>query len=218
MVDALLFDLDGTLLDTAPDMGAAANAVLADHGHAPLTHAQIQANTSYGARGLLKAGFGDDLVNHDPQQLRQAFLDYYAKDICIGTAYYPEIETVLTTLHEQAIPWGIMTNKPGFLTELLLPYFPLLRRANIICCGDTLPFAKPHPEPLLHCAKIMAVEPDKIAYIGDIEGDMIAAKNASMQGIIAGWGYVGDPAMLTNWPARKTLTTPAQILGLVTTS
>ncbi|WP_413111397.1 HAD family hydrolase [Thaumasiovibrio sp. DFM-14] len=215
MASALLFDLDGTLLDTAEDMAKAANKVLAQHGFEALSQEQIYANTSFGARGLLSAGFGKHYAEHDAQQLRKQFLLHYAENINSHTRYYPEIENVLNTLCATATPWGIMTNKPGFLTELLLPFFPLLEQANIIVCGDTLPLAKPHPEPLLYCAERIDKPPHEITYVGDVEGDMTAASAAGMSGAIASWGYIGADVKPTSWPHHHLLQTPADILSLL---
>ncbi len=129
--EAVLFDLDGTLLDTAADMAAAANHVLSSHGFPSLTERQIQDNTSYGATGLLKTGFGRHIAQMDAQALRHQFLDYYANHICLGTSLYNNVDDMLAGLDERHILWGIVTNKPTFLTELLLPHFPLLLQTRV---------------------------------------------------------------------------------------
>ncbi|WP_299018265.1 HAD family hydrolase [uncultured Photobacterium sp.] len=211
-IRAVLFDLDGTLLDTAPDMADAANKVLADHGHDPLTYEQIQANTSYGAKGLLTAGFGKIPAHLDHKYLRQQFLDYYQQNICDGTSIYRGITTLLKYLEIQEVPWGIMTNKPGFLTELLLPFFPALMKAQTVVCGDTLTVAKPHPEPLLYASELLGVPHTDCAYIGDIEKDMIAARAASMHGYVAGWGYIGEHHSPRTWQSSGILPTPESLI------
>ncbi len=215
MVSALLFDLDGTLLDTANDLAAAANKVLAHYGYPPLLQHQIQAFTSYGAKGLLSAGFGDDFHQLDPLLLREQFLRHYADRICDHTDYYEGVENVLVTMNNNDIPWGIMTNKPAFLTEMLLPFFPLLQSAHVIVSGDTLEKAKPHPDPLIYCASKMKQLPNEMAYIGDIEGDMIAARDAGMKGVIAGWGYIGTQHTPENWPSWRHFNHPNQLLSLL---
>ncbi|GHA55973.1 HAD family hydrolase [Photobacterium aphoticum] len=209
---AVLFDLDGTLLDTAPDMAKAANRVLADYNLPPLTAAHIQANTSYGAKGLLTAGFGTHPLPSDMTMLRQRFLDYYEQNICEHTALYPGIAALLDHLDATQIPWGIMTNKPGFLTDMLLPYFPHLMRAHAIVCGDTLPLAKPHPEPLWYSCECMGVNAAQCAYIGDIEKDMIAASAANMAGYVAGWGYIGEADRPDKWDAHGILRHPSELI------
>ena len=214
-IRAVLFDLDGTLLDTAPDMAEAANKVLADYDHGPLTEEQIQANTSYGAKGLLTAGFGSIPSHLDAQQLRREFLGYYQQNICDGTSIYRGINRLLAYLDHQRIPWGIMTNKPGFLTELLLPFFPELQKAQVIVCGDTLTVAKPHPEPLLHASEMLGIAHTACAYIGDIEKDMIAANAARMHGYVAGWGYIGEDHTPSTWQAKGILPTPEALIDML---
>ncbi|GAB6262183.1 HAD family hydrolase [Photobacterium sp. R1] len=212
---AVLFDLDGTLLDTAPDMARAANRVLADHQIQPLTPMQIQANTSYGANGLLKAGFGAIPAHLDPLHLRKLFLDYYHSEICLETKAYDGILLLLRYLNENEIPWGIMTNKPGFLTQRLLPFFPELCQTEVIVCGDTLDKAKPHPEPLWHACELLKVLPENCLYVGDIEKDMIAARAAGMPGAVAGWGYIGEEHDPSLWQADVILPEPESLIHLL---
>ncbi|UTV28668.1 HAD family hydrolase [Photobacterium atrarenae] len=214
-IRAILFDLDGTLLDTAPDMAEAANRVLADYNQAPLTDEQIKANTSYGARGLLTAGFGAIPAHLDADQLRREFLHYYQQNICEGTSVYRGINKVLAYLEAHQIPWGIMTNKPGFLTELLLPFFPELLKAQVVVCGDTLAVAKPHPEPLLHASELLGIPHTACAYVGDIEKDMIAANAARMHGLVAGWGYIGQTHHPEAWQAREVLPAPEALIDML---
>lgn len=213
-VKAVLFDLDGTLLDTAPDMASAANNVLKEYGHPPLSEAQIQANTSHGARGLLRAGFGEAIHGKDVDQLRHSFLAHYADNICTTTTLYQGVEELLEQLSVQNIPWGIVTNKPGFLTGMLLPYFPLLLQARTIVCADTTPHAKPHPTPLLHGASILTVEPAQCLYVGDIQNDIIAAKAANMYSAVAAWGYIGKDDQPEQWEADQIFNTPEKILSV----
>ncbi|ELR67481.1 phosphoglycolate phosphatase [Photobacterium marinum] len=212
---AVLFDLDGTLLDTAPDMADAANKVLADYDYGPLTEEQIQANTSYGAKGLLTAGFGTVPSHLDHSQLRQQFINYYQQNICDGTSIYSGITSLLTYLELEKIPWGIMTNKPGFLTEQLLPFFPELMKAQTVVCGDTLSVAKPHPEPLLHACELLGASHHQCAYVGDIEKDMIAARAASMSGYVAGWGYIGERHAPDSWQASGILAQPESLIDVL---
>ena len=214
-IKAVLFDLDGTLLDTAPDMADAANRVLADYDQPPLTQQQIQANTSMGAKGLLTAGFGTIPDHLDIMALREEFLRYYEDNICVNTSFYQGVTALLAQLEAKGIQWGIMTNKPGFLTDMLLPFFPELQRAQTIVCGDTLAVAKPHPEPLLHASQQMGVNHQDCIYVGDIEKDMIAAKAANMAGYVAGWGYIGDDHTPADWHAQGVLSHPSEILAVV---
>ncbi|MEZ9523491.1 HAD family hydrolase [Enterovibrio norvegicus] len=213
-VKAVLFDLDGTLLDTAPDMANAANCVLADYGLSPLNERQIKANTSYGARGLLRAGFGNQIEGKDLDALRQSFLHHYANNICTTTQLYPGVVTLLDGLEAMNVPWGIVTNKPGFLTEMLLPYFPRLLSTGTLVCADTLSKAKPHPEPLLHAAMELGIDNQACLYIGDIEGDIIAANAANMISAVAAWGYIGSEHKPLEWDADLVFNKPEEILSL----
>ncbi|MGF1725468.1 HAD family hydrolase [Photobacterium nomapromontoriensis] len=214
-IQGILFDLDGTLLDTAPDMAKAANRILAEYDRPPLSPAQVQANTSHGAKGLLTAGFGSHPLPCDMTILRLRFLDYYKENICEHTTLYQGVTSLLGHLDTQQIPWGIMTNKPGFLTDRLLPFFPELMGARALVCGDTLPLAKPHPEPLWYACDCMGVSAIHCAYIGDIEKDMIAAKAANMTGFVAGWGYIGENQTPDDWHSHAVLSHPTELISLI---
>ncbi|MDD1781759.1 phosphoglycolate phosphatase [Enterovibrio sp. ZSDZ35] len=213
-INAVLFDLDGTLLDTAPDMANAANQVLIEHGLTPLSKAQIQANTSHGARGLLRAGFGKEIEGKDVDALRLMFLKHYEKDICRATSMYSGVPELLQALTKQSIPWGIMTNKPGYLTHQLLTYFPDLQNAQALVCADTLPVAKPHPEPLILSAERLGVTPESCIYIGDIQNDIVAAKAAGMYSAVASWGYISTTTDPLDWEADLIFNNIEKVLSL----
>jgi len=200
--DAVLFDLDGTLLDTAPDLGAAVNHVLTSCNMAPLSDEIIRRTASDGALGLLRAGFGDEeLARRDAQGLRQQLLDYYASHLYIGTRPYPGIVEFIGWLNGQGIRWGIVTNKPAFLTEPLMAQVTELPGCGVIVSADTLPVRKPHPDPLYYACNKLDVLPGRALYVGDHERDIEAGRAAGMQTVIAGWGYI-DPAMaLESWQA-----------------
>lgn len=200
--DAVLFDLDGTLLDTAPDLGAAVNHVLTSCNMAPLSDEIIRRTASDGALGLLRAGFGDEeLAKRDAQGLRQQLLDYYASHLYIGTRPYPGMVEFIGWLNGQGIRWGIVTNKPAFLTEPLMAQVTELPGCGVIVSADTLPVRKPHPDPLYYACNKLDVLPGRALYVGDHERDIEAGRAAGMQTVIAGWGYI-DPAMaLESWQA-----------------
>ena len=200
--DAVLFDLDGTLLDTAPDLGAAVNHVLTSCNMAPLSDEIIRRTASDGALGLLRAGFGDEeLARRDAQGLRQQLLDYYASHLYIGTRPYPGMVEFIGWLNGQGIRWGIVTNKPAFLTEPLMALVTELPGCGVIVSADTLPVRKPHPDPLYYACNKLDVLPGRALYVGDHERDIEAGRAAGMQTVIAGWGYI-DPAMaLESWQA-----------------
>ena len=200
--DAVLFDLDGTLLDTAPDLGAAVNHVLTSCNMAPLSDEIIRRTASDGALGLLRAGFGDEeLARRDAQGLRQQLLDYYASHLYVGTRPYPGMVEFIGWLNGQGIRWGIVTNKPAFLTEPLMALVTELPGCGVIVSADTLPVRKPHPDPLYYACNKLDVLPGRALYVGDHERDIEAGRAAGMQTVIAGWGYI-DPAMaLESWQA-----------------
>ncbi len=214
-IKAVLFDLDGTLLDTAQDMGNAANKVLNTHDHPPLSEEQIQENSAYGARGLLKAGFKEGMASKDPAKLKRAFLHHYKHDICGHTRTYEEIPELLTFIIHINMPWGIVTNKPSQLTHQLLTYFPLLSKAHVVVCSDTQPFAKPHSAPLLYAAKNLCIKPNESLFIGDIKNDIISAKSAGMHSGIATWGHVIEKSEIFGWDADHIFKNPNEIQRLL---
>ena len=200
--DAVLFDLDGTLLDTAPDLGAAVNHVLTSCNMAPLSDEIIRRTASDGALGLLRAGFGDEeLARRDAQGLRQQLLDYYASHLYVGTRPYPGMVEFIGWLNGQGIRWGIVTNKPAFLTEPLMAQVTELPGCGVIVSADTLPVRKPHPDPLYYACNKLDVLPGRALYVGDHERDIEAGRAAGMQTVIAGWGYIDPTMALESWQA-----------------
>jgi N-acetyl-D-muramate 6-phosphate phosphatase len=198
---ALLFDLDGTLADTAPDLAAALNHVLLQENHQTLPLTTIRQVASDGARGLLQLGFGIDEQHADFQRLRTDFLTYYATHIADHTTLFSGMEDILHRLETLSIPWGIVTNKPQQLTRALLEKLQLLSRASCVISGDSLPERKPHPAPLLHAAKLLSLPAEACCYVGDAERDIQAAKAARMVSIAALYGYLHPEATPTTWQA-----------------
>jgi 2-phosphoglycolate phosphatase len=200
--DAFIFDLDGTLLDTADDLGAALNYVLADHNQ-PLVTADIyRPAASNGAMALLAAGFGQQWHDHPNQaDLRQQLLTAYADNIATHSQCFTGIAQLLIALDQQQIKWGIMTNKPEFLTIPLVAAIAELKDAQAIVSGDTLDIAKPSPLPLLHTAQLLDVDSNRCLYIGDAQRDIIAAKAANMHSAAALWGYIPSEAEALSWQA-----------------
>jgi N-acetyl-D-muramate 6-phosphate phosphatase len=199
--DAFLFDLDGTLLDTADDLGAALNSVLRTHGIAEVSRDIYRPVASNGAAGLLAAGFKQRWQQQPQAERVQQLIDAYAANIAKHTVCFAGIEPLLLALEQQGIKWGIMTNKPGFLTDPLVAAIPALQNASVVVSGDTLAVAKPSPLPLLHCAKLMNVDPSRCLYIGDAERDIQAGKAAGMHTATALWGYVPSTSTALSWQA-----------------
>lgn len=216
MVDAVLFDLDGTFADTAPDLGEALNHVLSLRGVPALPLATIRLRASHGSRGLLKLGLGIEPGAPGYEELRNAFLQHYGAHICDRTKLFPGMAALLEELDERDLPWGIVTNKPHRFTVPLMEKLGYAKRAACLVSGDTCEQAKPHPLPLLHAAALMGVEPARCLYLGDDLRDMEAARAANMIGIIAGYGYL-DPASCTNtWPAAGSVPAPFALLRYLT--
>lgn len=207
----VLFDLDGTLLDTAPDMAAALNRLRHSEGLAPMAFEAIRPHVSHGAARLVNLGF-DTPVGERFESLRQRFLQVYSEQIAVDTRLFAGLEPVLATIEAYGIPWGIVTNKPGWLTAPLLQALSLDRRAACVVCGDTLPERKPHPLPLLHAAGLLERLPADCVYVGDAERDVQAGRAAGMRTVIAGFGYVGIDDDLAAWAADAIAATPSELL------
>jgi phosphoglycolate phosphatase len=209
-VDAVLFDLDGTLLDTAPDMGDALNELLREHGLSPRTPADMRPWVSHGSHGLVRLGF-PDATGAVFDALRQRFLDLYALNVAAQTRLFDGGEELLDALEDWGIPWGIVTNKPGAYTQPLLAALALADRAGVVVSGDTLPVRKPDPAPLRHAADALGVPPARTVYVGDAERDMQAARAAGMQAVVARFGYVTHPDATREWPQDLAIESLAEL-------
>ena len=193
---ALLLDLDGTLLDTAPDMAAALNALRRECGLPELAFATVRPQVSHGAAALVRLGF-PEARDAEFEALRRRFLDLYRGALVTHTRLFPGFDAVLDSLAARAVPWGIVTNKPGWLTEPLVAALGLAARAACVVSGDTLAERKPHPAQLLHAAAVLGIEPRACVYAGDAERDIIAGRAAGMRTVAARFGYLApgeDPA------------------------
>jgi 2-phosphoglycolate phosphatase len=210
--NAILFDLDGTLLDTARDLGNALNQILKKLERPTINYEIYRNIASDGAKGMLELGLGEDLKNYDVDVLRQQFLDYYETNICVDTDYFSGVESLLLTLNQKNIPWGIVTNKPEFLTLQLVTSFPLLQNCRVIISGDTLNKRKPHPLPLLHAEEKLALDSPNTWYIGDAERDIQAANAANMHSVIAQYGYISDIQQTNSWNADISIHSPSELL------
>jgi 2-phosphoglycolate phosphatase len=213
--DAILFDLDGTLLDTAKDLGNALNHILIELGRPTVDYDVYRNIASDGAKGMLELGFGQDLKSLDFASLRQQFLDYYENNICVDTEYFVGIESLLLALNKNNVPWGIVTNKPEFLTLQLVTSFPLLQNCAVIISGDTLSERKPHPLPLLHAQEKLTMTSPNTWYVGDAERDIQAANAANMISVIAQYGYITDMQQTTKWNADLNIDDPRDLLAYI---
>jgi 2-phosphoglycolate phosphatase len=207
---AVLFDLDGTLLDTAPDMVGALNLLRTERGLDVLPFAAVRASVSHGAIRLVAVGF-PDARGEEFEQLRQRFLGLYAENLAAQTCLFPGIEGLLLRFEADAIPWGVVTNKPGWLTDPLLATLGLADRACCVVSGDTVAERKPHPLPLLHAAELSRVAPGDCVYIGDAERDIVAGRAAGMQTVVAAYGYLGETDEPERWGSTGIVQRPEQI-------
>lgn len=211
---AILFDLDGTLIDTAPDMVRALQRLLSERGRAPCDYDFARAHVSRGAVGLVSAGFPDVQEEDARAALRQRFLALYAEDLSEGSILFPGCEELLQRIEAHPLlAWGIVTNKPTGLTEPLLDALALRSRADCLVCGDTLEHRKPHPAPLLHGVATLQLTSASCIYAGDDRRDIDAARAAGMPVIAAEWGYIAPGEHPAQWGADATLPSPGQFAG-----
>lgn len=208
---AVLFDFDGTLADTAPDLAAAVNRMLSEQGHDPLPLERLRPFASAGARGLLQAGFGLKPDDAEYKAMREEFLDLYAECCCRETRLFPGIAELISELRRREIRWGVVTNKATRFTESILNSLNL--KPDCVACGDTTPHLKPHPASLLHAAGQLGLPPAACCYLGDDLRDMKAAQAAGMRAIAVDWGYhhpeSGGPG---TWEAEAVIAQPMDLL------
>jgi phosphoglycolate phosphatase len=207
---AVLFDLDGTLADTAPDLAAAVNKSRQQRGLPPTPYEKLRPVASAGARGLIGAAFGLGPEDESYDVLREEFLANYAADIAVETCLFDGIDQLLHGLQEHRVQWGIVTNKPARYTDALVPQIGLAH-ASCLISGDTTPHAKPHPEPLLEAARRLALSPGQCWYVGDDLRDIQAGRAAGMTTIAAAWGYCGHTEP-QSWEADALACTPLDLL------
>jgi len=209
MPEAILFDFDGTLADTAADLSRAVNRLRSARGLAELPIEALRPHASAGARGLICAGLGIAPEDSDYKPLREAFLEHYENEICIDTRLFPGMLDLLSALEARRLRWGIVTNKSARLTHLLVRALGLETRTACVVCGDTTPHLKPHPASLLHAAKELSLEPAACIYLGDDLRDVQAARAAGMRSVAVGWGYGGD---VVSWQADAVIGHPLELV------
>jgi len=202
---AVLFDLDGTLADTSPDMADTLNTLLAKHGKPKLDYGLVRNHTSRGSIAMIQLGFGEPLEEKQSHLLRDEFLQLYANNLCNQTQLFPGVTELLDFLDTSDIPWGIVTNKPGNLTEPLVKALGIALNAECIVSGDSLPRRKPDPDQLHHAASILGIKEHDIVYMGDDPRDVQAGKAAGMKTAVASYGYILDGEDPNSWDADVVL-------------
>lgn len=208
---ALLLDLDGTVLDTLPDLTQAINVVLAKHNRPPITEESLRPTVSFGATGMLCHAFQIDRQHPSLNALRETCLEAYADCMTEKTRFFPGMQNLLDELDTRRIPWGIVTNKSHALSEPLMAHFKLLGRSQCLVAGDTLPTRKPDPGTLLHAAELIQLPATAFAYVGDAKTDIQAARAAKMFSIAARYGYLPNTPPVETWKADKIIDSPAAL-------
>lgn len=211
--DCLLFDLDGTLIDTAPDMAGALVTLCHDESAPPPSYAEMRATVSNGGVGLLRLAFGD-IDDNDIERLLPLFLEAYQQRLADESRLFPGMPDLLDAMDSAGKPWGIVTNKPEHLTIDLLQALDLHDRTGCVIGGDSLAVRKPHPDPLLHAADLLAVDPASCVYVGDNDRDMIAGRAAGMTTIAATWGYILPDDNILEWQADRIIDTPEELFAV----
>ena len=211
-INAVLFDLDGTLLDTAPDMVNALNMLLSEEDKAPLSYELCRDYVSHGSIAMVTLGFGNQQDTNEFERRRHRFLDIYEKNLCVDTKLFDGMDETLFFLEEHHISWGVVTNKPGFLTDPLMEELKLAERACTIISGDTIKERKPHPAPLYLAANECGYLATECLYVGDAERDIEAGNRANMTTLLASYGYIDELLTPVEWGANGVVDEPIEIL------
>jgi 2-phosphoglycolate phosphatase len=213
MTEAILLDLDGTLVDTAPDLVGVLNTLLREDARPPLPYAVARNVVSNGAIGLLRRGYGEGLEEPELARLRVRFLETYADNICNNSRLFIALDDLFNSLYDIYSTWGIVTNKPKALTNALLDALGIASGPDCVVSGDDLPERKPSPAPLHHAARLLGVDSSRCVYVGDALRDIEAGKAAGMKTVIAAYGYIPPGVDVQCWGADAIVQRPAGLRG-----
>lgn len=213
MIKAVLFDLDGTLADTARDLGAALNRLLAEENLPPQPYEAVRPIASHGARGLVSLGFGIDKTHPRFEEYRLRFLEQYDHDFSSHTTLFDGINELILALEARGLKWGIITNKPMRFTDRLVPVLPFATPPAVVVSGDTVGVAKPDPAPMLHACQLIDTDPRHCLYVGDAERDIQAGRAVGMKTVLVNWGYIADSDDTASWQADITINQPDELLA-----
>jgi len=211
-IKAVLFDLDGTLIDSAPDLAAAADRLRLDRGLPELGLSLYRPHTGTGARGMLKIAFQMEPEHPEFIDLREEFFKNYERNLVVNTRPFDGVKELIESLNDRSLAWGIVTNKSARFTDPIVRQSPLLTQAKTVISGDTTAHAKPHPAPILEAMKRMGLRAEECVYIGDDERDIVAGKAAGVKTVAAGYGYLGDAGDIANWNADVNIYSPLDLL------
>lgn len=214
-ISTILFDLDGTLIDTAPDMAGALDILCDEEEQIRLPFDEVRPVVSDGSVALVKLAFGGDLDTATLDRLKTRYLEIYQDNLAVHSQLFNEMSYLLKELEEKNIKWGVVTNKPGWLTEPLMESLNLHIRAACIVSSDSTKKRKPHPEPMYYACKLANSLPEECVYVGDARRDIEAGNNAGMKTIIAEYGYIGTTENTMDWQADYSIQSPSQILDLL---
>ena len=212
MIKTVLFDLDGTLIDTAPDMAAALDKLCREEDQLLLPFYKVRPVVSDGSVALVELAFGDELEEDRLEHLKTRYLDIYKQNIATHSKLFEGTQAVLDHIEQQGMNWGVVTNKPGWLTEPLMQALGLAERAACIVSGDTTENRKPHPEPMYHACELAGSQAEECMYVGDAHRDIEAGNNAGMKTLVALYGYIKDTDNTDDWKADHAIDKPEEIL------
>lgn len=213
MIQAVLFDLDGTLADTAPDLGGALNAVLRRHNLPEKSIAEIRPYAGHGAAGLIKLGAGITPDHTDYTRWRTEYLDEYDSRYAQDTTLFGGVNELIAELDQRGIKWGIITNKPMRFTDKLVPKLGFIIPPAVVVSGDTCGEPKPSVKPMLYACGQIHANPQHTLYVGDAERDIQAGRNAGMKTVLAEWGYISDEDDTDSWQPDYRIATPIELIG-----